>query len=65
MPAESSIRRRPSLSLAGAQALIDAAVAQASEMGVAVTIVVVDEIRGREGGRTDGRCSAGERPNCD
>ena len=43
MPAESSIRRRPSLSLAGAQSLIDAAVAQASEMGVAVTIVVVDE----------------------
>ena len=43
MSAESPIRRRPSLSLAGARALIDAAVAQASEMGVAVTIVVVDE----------------------
>ena len=43
MPAESSIRRRPSLSLAGARALIDAAVAQAAEMDVAVTIVVVDE----------------------
>jgi glc operon protein GlcG len=43
MPAESSIRHRPSLSLPGARALIEAGLREAAEMDVAVTIVVVDE----------------------
>jgi len=43
MPAESSIRHRPSLSSAGARALVDAGLAEAADMGVAVTIVVVDQ----------------------
>lgn len=34
---------RPSISLAGAETIIDAALAEAGAMGVAVTVVVVDE----------------------
>ena len=43
MPTDSPIQHRPSLSLAGARALVEAGLAEAAEMGAAVTIVVVDE----------------------
>ena len=43
MTVDPAIYDRPSLSLAGARALIDAGLAEAAEMSVAVTIVVVDE----------------------
>jgi len=52
MTAENHIQNRPSLSLSGARALIDAGLSEARAMGVAVTIVVVDE---------SGRLKAAER----
>jgi uncharacterized protein GlcG (DUF336 family) len=41
--AEGSISRRVTLSLAGARAALEAGLAEAETMGVAVTIVIVDE----------------------
>lgn len=52
MSAESYIRNRRSLSLSGARVLIDAGLSEARELGVSVTIVVVDE---------SGRLKAAER----
>jgi len=52
MSAENHIQNRQSLSLSGARVLIDAGLSEAREMGVAVTIVVVDE---------SGRLKAAER----
>ena len=43
MSVESSVRHRPSLSLSGARVLVEAGLDEAATMGVAVTIVVVDE----------------------